>query len=376
MLEDESGRLRLIGAALQHEMLVTGCIIAVLGTEQANGDFEVIDLKIPDLPSHPERWSLKAKSQINGSKITKTPSESKVAIVSGLAIDGQSGDDFSIDLLMEWLLGESSTSTQQERASHVSRLVIAGNSLAEATPLGVREDMHPSAPGKKAAASSKKYGYDASAYNPAPPQQLDALLSTLLPSIPVTLIPGATDPANVSIPQQPLHPALFPESRAYAAPPTSQPVGVSKKQQPLPEVECFHPTTNPASFYQSGHLWLGTGGQLTDDIAKYLDPAPTLELMESTLRWRLLAPTAPDTLWCYPFQTDDPFVLREGKCPHLYFVGNQPAFGTRVIEGPKGERVRLISVPKFAMTGEVVLVDEETLEVELIKFNVNEETNE
>lgn len=372
MLEDESGRLRLIGAALQQEMLVTGCIIAALGTEQANGDFEVIDLKIPDLPSHPERWSLDAKPQTNGTKTTKPPSEGKVALVSGLAIDGQSGDDFALDLLMEWLLGESSTSTQQERASHVSRLVIAGNSLAEATPLGAREEMHPSAAGKKVAASSKKYGYDASAYNPAPPQQLDALLATLLPSIPITLIPGATDPANVSIPQQPLHPALFPESRAYAAAPISQPTGPSKKQPP-PEVGSLHPTTNPASFCQSGYLWLGTGGQPTDDIAKYLDPAPTLELMESTLRWRLLAPTAPDTLWCYPFQTDDPFVLREGKCPHLYFVGNQPAFGTRVIEGPKGERVRLVSVPKFAETGELVLVDEETLEVELIRFDVNEE---
>lgn len=53
--------------------------------------------------------------------------------------------------------------------------------------------------------------------------------------------------------------------------------------------------------------------------------------MEATLRWRHLAPTAPDTLSCYPFASDDPFVLQE--CPHAYVVGNQPEFATRLLEG-------------------------------------------
>ena len=43
--------------------------------------------------------------------------------------------------------------------------------------------------------------------------------------------------------------------------------------------------------------------------------------MERSLQWRHLAPTAPDTLPCYPFCDTDPFVL--GECPHVYFVGNQ-----------------------------------------------------
>ncbi len=47
----------------------------------------------------------------------------------------------------------------------------------------------------------------------------------------------------------------------------------------------------------------------------------TLKLMEGTLQWRHLAPTAPDTLPCYPFCDTDPFVL--DACPHVYFVGNQ-----------------------------------------------------
>jgi DNA polymerase delta subunit 2 len=53
--------------------------------------------------------------------------------------------------------------------------------------------------------------------------------------------------------------------------------------------------------------------------------------MEATLRWRHLAPTAPDTLACYPFADADPFVLQE--CPHVYAAGGQPEFGTRVADG-------------------------------------------
>lgn len=88
---------------------------------------------------------------------------------------------------------------------------------------------------------------------------------------------------------------------------------------------------------------------------------------------------------CYPFQTHDPFVIQ--ACPHLFFIGNQPHFKTVVVEseprfrldGPDTEmgnsadeptRVRLVSIPKFHETGELILVDSETLEVEVVKFQV------
>jgi DNA polymerase delta subunit 2 len=57
----------------------------------------------------------------------------------------------------------------------------------------------------------------------------------------------------------------------------------------------------------------------------------------------------------------DPFVLHD--CPHIFFAGSQPKFDTALIEGQNGQTVRLIAVPRFAETGEVVLVDMETLEV-------------
>lgn len=49
MLEDESGRIRLIGKILEDTPLVTGVIVGVLGAETSSGDFEAIDLCFPGM---------------------------------------------------------------------------------------------------------------------------------------------------------------------------------------------------------------------------------------------------------------------------------------------------------------------------------------
>lgn len=49
MLEDESGRIRLVGQPLLEANLVTGVILGALGAETANGDFEVIDICYPGM---------------------------------------------------------------------------------------------------------------------------------------------------------------------------------------------------------------------------------------------------------------------------------------------------------------------------------------
>ncbi|KAL9118646.1 MAG: hypothetical protein Q9187_004810, partial [Circinaria calcarea] len=254
----------------------------------------------------------------------------------------------------------------------ISRLIIAGNALAEASPLAPRDELS----GKKA---SKKYGYDSAAYNPAPTAHLDNFLATLLPSIPITLFPGDSDPANVSLPQQPIHPAMLPHSRTYSANPGSNEPG------------WFDSTTNPWEADIDGWRMMGTAGQPIDDVFKYVEGDDRLEMMENLLRWRCIAPTAPDTLCknkrcqtcsstgtltkrfpgCYPFQEDDPFVINE--CPHVYFVGGQPKFETTVIEGPVGQQVTVIAVPKFKETGHMVLLDTDTLGVEVVKFDILEE---
>lgn len=367
MLEDDSGRLRLTGDFLKSHMLVTGCIVAVMGTENASGDFEVIDMQFADLAPQPDRWALSKTSKSNGTAKGKKPSEdedlemtdaaastkgsSKIAVVSGLNF---SGDDPSyalqLNLLLEYLLGEALDPNAQAELSQISRLIIAGNSIATVNPR-----VGESAADKKA--SAKKYGYDASSYNALPSQQLDDFLAELLPTLPVTLLPGENDPANASFPQQPIHSAMFPRSREFTATPGSDEKG------------WLDPVTNPWEGEVDGWRFLGTGGQNLDDIFKYVDSEDRLAMMEAMCRWRCSAPTAPDTLWSYPFQDDDPFVMKE--CPHVYFVGCQPEFGTRVISGPNGQTVRLIAVPSFSESKEIILVDSETLEVSRVKISAS-----
>lgn len=55
-------------------------------------------------------------------------------------------------------------------------------------------------------------------------------------------------------------------------------------------------------------------------------------------------------------------------------MGNQPAFETAIIGGPAGQSVRLIAIPRFKETGEIVLLDMDTLEVEAVKFEVFNDT--
>lgn len=54
-----------------------------------------------------------------------------------------------------------------------------------------------------------------------------------------------------------------------------------------------------------------------------------LSILDLSLRWGHLVPTAPDTLTTYPFVDNDPFVVRQ--VPHVFFAGNQPEFGSRLV---------------------------------------------
>lgn len=82
-----------------------------------------------------------------------------------------------------------------------------------------------------------------------------------------------------------------------------------------------------------------------------------------------MAPSAPDTLWAYPFQDRDPFILE--KTPHVYFIGNQPQFEDRLLLGSNGQKVRIVLVPSFAETGIVVLVNLKTLECSAVHISEN-----
>jgi DNA polymerase delta subunit 2 len=277
MIEDESGRLMLAGDHLLSLFLCTGCIVAILGTENSDGAFEVADIKFPDLSNQPPRWEL-TQALANGHSVNgSSGSKGKIAVVSGLEISGERGDTLLLEMLSDYLLGEAGNS---EEAQKISRLIIAGNSLAESSSILSREN---EVARKK---NSKKYGTDPMEYNPTPAQEFDRFLSTLLPSIPITLMAGEIDPANVSIPQQPLHPALFPHSRNY----------MRAHDDETDTPSWFDSVTNPWEGEIDGWRVLATGGQPVNDMYRYTTTDNRLRMMESFLRWRNVAPTAPDTL--------------------------------------------------------------------------------
>ncbi|CAN0294535.1 unnamed protein product, partial [Scytosiphon promiscuus] len=88
--------------------------------------------------------------------------------------------------------------------------------------------------------------------------------------------------------------------------------------------------TNPHEAKIGGRVFLGSSGQPLKDMERYTtsetEAAACLRRLEETLEWRHMAPTAPETLGCYPFVTEDPFIIEE--CPDVFFAGNQPQFAT------------------------------------------------
>lgn len=225
-------------------------------------------------------------------------------------------------------------------------------------------------------------------------------MAQLLSSCLVDILPGATDPANIAIPQQPFHPCLFPHSARYSS---------------------FERVTNPYRFQLDEVTIMGHSGQPVNDIARLtFDPASAsqrhlelqanamdvvdgpadagknpcdqstsltagvteesqemdeavhvvidtnedaeetivdvdaankpkrikadmknaqrrLEILKSTLQWGHIAPTAPDTMAVYPFSEDDPLIITPSLLPDIYFAGNQPDFVTELVTVSDGQ---------------------------------------
>lgn len=94
------------------------------------------------------------------------------------------------------------------------------------------------------------------------------------------------------------------------------------------QLSTFSTVNNPYSCRIGGRLVIGNSGQPIRDILINSSLENALDAMEKTLVWRHMCPTAPDTLGCYPYSDEDPFIF--DTCPDIYFAGNQDAFGDRL----------------------------------------------
>ncbi|KAF9110706.1 hypothetical protein BGX27_005991 [Mortierella sp. AM989] len=323
-LEDESGRVKLTGPKVSSDIFVTGVIMGVLGSEDINGDFKVVDVCYTVNPP---------QEQIN---LMETDEGDKyVAFVSGLGIGSSEFKPLELDLLAEYLTGEIGCTKEQTNSASIVRVIIAGNSIV--TPDIVEDDT-----------KAKKYGYDRSLFVTEPTTILNNFLQELCTSVAVDIMPGESDPSSVTMPQQPIHPALLRSARDYST---------------------FQSVTNPYWSCIDSVTILGTSGQTIDDIYKYAKSENRLEMACKTLIWGHMAPTAPDTLWCYPFKDKDPFIMKQ--IPHVYFIGNQDKFATELVTGKEGHRTRIVMLPSFATTGTIALVNLRTLDCHSVSISTD-----
>ncbi|KAI9305083.1 DNA polymerase alpha/epsilon subunit B-domain-containing protein, partial [Cunninghamella echinulata] len=329
-LEDESGRVELTGSRLLKEYLVSGMVVGILGKETTSGAFEVLDICYPGIPPQ-SAFSIKDQPSEN---------DKYVAILSGLNVGTENSDiDLKIQLLTEYLTGELGNTKDQINISKITRVILAGNSLA---PPSINKSNAKTVSRKK----KKRYGYDLKQYDGKPLEELDQILNELCMTTDVDIMPGRNDPVGIHLPQQPLRKFLFDQSKKYSS---------------------LHTTTNPYWCKIDDVTFLGTSGQNIDDIYKYIDGVDRLKMTEDTLFWRHMAPSAPDTLWCHPFQDHDPFLIKQ--CPQVYFIGNQPQFETSIVHGADGQKARIILVPSFAETGIIVLLNLSTLECSTVQID-------
>ncbi|KAF0697335.1 Aste57867_11961 [Aphanomyces stellatus] len=301
LLEDESGRVALFGE-IQMQELVTGVVVGLQGEMRADGEgFHVMHIFTPGVP--PQR------------PLPSRFDDAYVALVSGLQMGSDACDPTKTSLLIDYLAGRLGTADDKQFVQSIVRTIVVGNSVSKPS----KETTLPKA---SAAAVAQ------------PLEQIDALLSTLTRTMPVDIMPGAFDPSNFTLPQQPMAPCFFPQSMQTTA---------------------CHMLANPCQLQVDRVRFLGTSGQNVDSVAQCCTGLGSIERLAALLDWRHLAPTAPDILGCYPMPQDDLFVVDDA--PHVFFAGNQAAYATTLVHGPANETVRVVAVPSFAETGVVVLVN-------------------
>ena len=351
ILEDDSGRVKLKGMEAITSTLVTGVIVALKGCVDNGGIFGVVD------------WTTADETLFEDTPgITKSPEEEMstkdekyVLLVSGLELGSESESSMlPAQLFADFVSGALGGPNDIKLASQVVRVIVAGNSIA---PL-------PSVLGRELRFGVQKDKVD-SARNA---KQFDIILAQLLGSCPVDLMPGPGDPVNLMMPQQPIHPCLLPHSSRF---------------------NTLRLVTNPYEANIAGVNFLGHSGQPIHDILMQTglcletvadtvvmtaqqaqsDNSRELEALCNTLRWAHLAPTAPDSLPCFPIAAVDPFVMT--TAPQVLFAGNQPKFASKTVESLGGKSTKVVCVPSFKETCEVVILNLRTRECSPLSFSVS-----
>jgi DNA polymerase delta subunit 2 len=338
-LEDESGRVVLSFEKDQDSSEIyqfcTGVVVGMEGTVDDKGILYVHRIVSP-APMPPPT------SSNNNHNLAASPSEPAghdphVLLVSSLECGDPQVSSLPREMLVGYLQGQFTSA-----AAKVARIVVAGSGPSANDALGGLKEFDMFVGLQLAGSNSLR--------------------------IPVDIVPSAKDPTTANWPQRPMHSSLLPLSTR--------------------DKKMVMTTPNPYEAVYGEKVVLGTDGLNVRDLQQAIlkkpneedateetsspQPLTELEALEQTLRWAHLCPTGPDRLGMVP--TEDPMVM-DKTTPHLYFCGNcEEGFATKLINnGDDTEKMtRLVCIPKFSQTGEAVLVNLVSLDVELLRFKVDD----
>eukprot|EP00930_Biecheleria_cincta_P099390 TRINITY_DN91015_c0_g1_i1.p1 TRINITY_DN91015_c0_g1~~TRINITY_DN91015_c0_g1_i1.p1 ORF type:complete len:673 (+),score=125.28 TRINITY_DN91015_c0_g1_i1:131-2149(+) len=306
-LEDCSMCLRLELHPALTSRLATGLVVAVRGRASASDIFHTSDLCLACVPEpHQPELALIARCP-------RSLRAGYVAFLSGLAF-GQASQALAAARkhAFDFLLGHYKTQCYKHRPLSVQHVVICGG-LFDCEAMAARSK---------------------DALNEA-----DAMLAQLASTVSVDVMPGRSDPSNLSLPQMPLCKHLFPR---------------------LGACDAITFVSNPVEFSVDGMQFLGHSGQPVEDILRCLhlprSKEVALEALGTCLEGLHLAPTAPDTLETRPFCTMDPFVI--DKVPHVLFSGSHSEAASCWRSSSSGAGgTQCICIPAFSLQPAVVLVN-------------------
>ena len=394
-LEDESGRvaIRFVDTANgddddddddgEHSspsyvyQYCTGTVVGVRGLVDEKGMMHVQYIVNPALVAPPAVCSENGndnKNALSGSEPSNLAPH--LLLVSSLLCGDPDVSSLPREMLVSYLQGHF----DPDSAARVARIVVAGSGPGAVEPtMGLRE------------------------------LDLWGLQVTRTASIPLDILPSATDPTSRNWPQRPFHSSLLPHTL---------------RDTTGSAASMAHMTPNPYEAMHGNQLVLGTDGLNVRDLQKHIlkpQPLPSdddndgqkkeddeddnnnstssspqllteLEALEQTLRWSHICPTGPSSSSLGMVPSGDPMVLNRAT-PNLYFCGNcEEGFATKLLTyddddadttGSDGDdasesekpKTRLVCIPKFSETGEAVLVNLQTLDVEVLRFKTNENDN-
>ncbi|KAH0481240.1 MAG: hypothetical protein KVP17_003741 [Porospora cf. gigantea B] len=181
--------------------------------------------------------------------------------------------------------------------------------------------------------------------------RLDSQVTDFARTVPLTLVPGPKDPTTYSLPQKPLHQCIAKHASLHGA---------------------VMRAGNPARLLvesEEGRVHIVCmGNQGEGDVRSYTSVEDALESVELCVRARCLAPTAPDTLCCFPFGGElDPFVLQADDFPAVIAVQSDKFDYKKLDNG-----TTIICLPPFTTTGCAAVLDLSSGVVSELSFKLEE----